>query len=234
MPNTISVTMVLTGPRKGWSENINGHYFHNGVYKLVGQEDRINPCIKFLATYGAYPEGSKEYHAACDNYEKIMKEQNGLSNIQESTEPGATTEVLSSVQSGRKGSSSEKTAKNKPTDKINVGEEGVHSSGTRHEHSRLSTKPETESGESNPEKCEKSKTPVEGMPELNKKLLQAIKSLNAEDDDHWVKTGKNAGKPKISVVEEAYGETGITRIDIESAAPDYDKNAALEILISNL
>lgn len=235
MPNTIRLTMVLTGPREGWTEEINGHYFQNGVCVLIGQDDKLGPCIKFLATYGAYPKGSEEYHAACDNYEKIMKEQNGLSNIQESTKSGATEKILSDVQSGGEGSSSEETVKNESVDETNDGEEGVHSSGDRHDDSGLSAEQETESGESNPEKFKKPEIAVTaGIPEVNKKLLKAIRSLNAEVDDQWVKTGKNAGKPKISVVEEAYGETGITRDDIEAAAPGYDKDSAMEILISKL
>ena len=234
MANVINIFMVLTGPREGRTENINGHVFYDGVYNLTGQDDKIWACIKFLATYGAYPEGSKEYHAACANYEKIMKEQNGLSNIQKNTKSGKAEEVLSNVQSGGKGSSKEETVNDESTNNPDNGEAGLHSSGTRHEHSGLSAEQETASGKSDTKEIEESESSIEGIPELNKKLLKAIMSLDAEDDEHWVKTGKNAGKPKITVIEEVYGETGITRVDVESAAPGYDKNAALEVLISKL
>jgi len=234
MANVINVTMVLTGPREGHTENINGHFFDRGVYQLIGQDDKIWACIKFLSTYGAYPDGSKEYHAACTNYEKIMKEQNGLSNIQKNTKSRITEKVLSNVQSGGEGSSEEETVEDKSTDKTDNGKTGIHSAGDRHEDSGFSTEQETESGKSDTKESEKSENPIAGIPELNKKLLKAIMSLDAEDDTHWVKTGKNVGKPKINIIEEAYGETGITRVDVESAAPKYDKTAALEILISKL
>jgi len=234
MANTVKVIMVLTGPREGRTEDINGHFFYKGVYELIGQDDKIWACIKFLATYGAYPNGSPEYHAACANYENIMKEQNGLSNIQKSTEPGETEKVLCNIQSGGSGSSEEETVIDKSTDKTDSGEKGICSLGDRHEDSGLSAEQETESGKSDTQESEKSESPVEGIPELNKKLLKAVMSLDAENDDHWVKTGKNADKPKITVIEEAYGETGITRIDVESAAPGYNKTAAMEILISKL
>jgi len=234
MANVVNVLMVLTGPREGRTENINGHFFCNGTYQLEGQDDKIWACIKYLATYGAYPDGSKEYHASCANYEKIMKDQNGLSNIQKNTKSGTTEKVLSNVQSGGKGSSEEETVKDKSADKTDNGEKGICSSGDRHEDSGISAKQETESGKSDTKESEKSESPIEGIPELNKKLLKAIMSLDAEDDTHWVKTGKNVGKPKINIIEEAYGETGITRVDVESAAPKYDKTAALEILISKL
>lgn len=234
MTHAVKVLMVLTGPREGRTEDINGHFFYEGVYQLIGQNDKIWGCIRFLATYGAYPDGSPEYHAACDKYEKIMKEKNGLSNIQENTESGETEKVLCDIQSGGSGSSEEETTEDKSTDKTDEGEKGICPAGDRHEDSGVSTEQKTQSGKSDTQESEKSESPIEGIPELNKKLLKAIMSLDAENDDHWVKTGKNAGKPKITVIEEAYGETGITRIDVESAAPDYDKNAAMEIVISKL
>lgn len=234
MAGIVSITMVLTGPRAGHTEDINGHFFYKGVYELIGQDDKTWGCIKFLATYGAYPDGSKEHSAACANYEKLMKEQDGLSNIQESTKSGTTDKVLSNIQSAGGGSSEEETVEHKSDDKPDDGEKRVHSSGDRHEDSGVSAEQKTESGKSDTEESEKSENPIEGIPELNKNLLKAIMSLDAENDDHWVKTGKNVGKPKINVIEEVYGETGITRVDVESAAPEYDKATALEVLISKL
>ncbi len=236
MATAVRMNMVLTGPREGQTIDLNGHYFYKGVCPIIGQDDKLGHCIKLLSTYGAYPEGSTAYKEACAKYKDIMKEKNGLSNTQKSTKSGKTDKVLSDIQSGGKGPSKEETIDDKADNKPVEGTEGIHSSGDRHEDSGLRTEQKPENRESDTKKSTETESGVslEDSPEINKKLLKAIKSLDAENDDHWVKTGKNADKPKISVVEEAYGETGITRDDVEAAAPGYNKNMALEILISKL
>ena len=236
MATTVRMNMVLTGPRAGQNIELSGHYFYKGVCPIIGQDDKLGPCIKVLSTYGAYPEGSGAYKRACTKYKAIMKEQNGLSNIQKSTKSGKTKKVLSDIQSGGKGPSKKETIDDPSDNEANEGTEGIHSSGDRHEDSGIRTEQKPENRESDTKKSAKTESgiSVEDSPETNKRLLKAIMSLDAENDDHWVKTGKNAGMPKISVIEEAYGETGITRADVEAAASGHNKDVALEIIVSNL
>lgn len=54
-------------------------------------------------------------------------------------------------------------------------------------------------------------------PELNKKLLRAVESLDQANDKHWTP----GGKPDISTVTKLYGATDVTRADIEDVAPGF-------------
>ncbi len=53
-------------------------------------------------------------------------------------------------------------------------------------------------------------------------LATAVKSLNPEKDENW--TG--AGLPRMDAVEAVYGSAGITRADVEAAAPGWNREAA--------
>jgi hypothetical protein len=51
-------------------------------------------------------------------------------------------------------------------------------------------------------------------------------TLDPTNDSHWVMTGAQVGKPKLAVVEEAYGRAGLTRSDLEDALPGYNREVA--------
>lgn len=59
-------------------------------------------------------------------------------------------------------------------------------------------------------------------PEVDEKLIAALKKLDPKNDDHWVKDGR----PAMAAVEELYGSAGITREDVETAIPGYDRKVA--------
>lgn len=58
------------------------------------------------------------------------------------------------------------------------------------------------------------------------KLAKIIHGLSPENNDHWT----DAGKPRLSVIEEALGAAGVSRADVEAAAPGWTREkAAAEI-----
>jgi hypothetical protein len=59
-------------------------------------------------------------------------------------------------------------------------------------------------------------------PEVNTKLQKAVQSLDPADDNHWTRDGK----PAMSAVEKLYGSAGITRADVEAAAPGWTREKA--------
>lgn len=61
-------------------------------------------------------------------------------------------------------------------------------------------------------------------PEVNQKLLEAVHALDPENDEHWTKNGS----PAMAAVEGFYGSADITRGDIDTVAPGYNREAALE------
>lgn len=56
------------------------------------------------------------------------------------------------------------------------------------------------------------------------RLRKAINDLDPDDDAHWTAEGK----PAIAAVTSLYGSTGVTRADVEAAAPGFNRTAAQE------
>lgn len=220
MASTVEMKMVLTGPRAGNTENVNGHVFVNGECTIIGQDEQLVNFIRFMSTYGAYPEGSQEYTDADEAYKKLIGESDGISDTKEKKGRGKRKDVSGNVQSSGKGPAKKEAVGATEDAGAKAGAKEEPSDGSGHEHTGNETKPETEA---------RAEAPV-----VNNKLLKAIYSLDPENEDHWVKTGKHVGKPKVSVIEDAYGAAGVTRSDVEEVAPEYDREAALEKLISEL
>ena len=67
---------------------------------------------------------------------------------------------------------------------------------------------------------------VEGAPaEPNTSLREVLLAgLIGKNPDHWT----DAGKPKMSAVEEIYGSGDVTRADVEAAVPGLTQETALE------
>lgn len=62
----------------------------------------------------------------------------------------------------------------------------------------------------------------EEAPVVDEKLQAILSALDHANDEHWTM----AGLPRLSVVEEAYGSTNLTRGDIQAAMPGWDREAA--------
>jgi hypothetical protein len=63
---------------------------------------------------------------------------------------------------------------------------------------------------------------AEPVAEVNTKLQKAVLALDPTDASHWTKDGK----PAMTAVEKLYGSTGITRADVEAAAPGHTREKA--------
>lgn len=59
-------------------------------------------------------------------------------------------------------------------------------------------------------------------PQLNEKLRKAVLGLDPADDSHWTKEGK----PAMTAVEKLYGSSGLTRADVDAAAPGFTREKA--------
>lgn len=220
MASVVEMRMVLTGPREGNTENINGHSFVDGVHTIIGRDEQLEPFIRVMSSYGAYPEGSKAHNDAIAAYEELVVKSNGNSHVDKKKKQGERTKVPSNLQPD-----GEKTTKKKEFESTihtepESGTEEKPSDGIGHENA----------GDVQDQTPEYSTNTAV----VNNKLLKAIYSLDPENDDHWVKAGKHVGKPKVSAIEEAYGDAGITRSDVEEVAPQFDREVSLDKLISDL
>ena len=65
-------------------------------------------------------------------------------------------------------------------------------------------------------------TEPEAQSFLNIKLVEAIKSLDPDNDKHW----NASGLPMIVWVEKAYGQGGLNRRTVTEALPDWSRAAA--------
>lgn len=59
-------------------------------------------------------------------------------------------------------------------------------------------------------------------PELNQKLLKAVRTLDPTNDEHWTKDGK----PAVSAVAHLYGSADVTRKDVDAVAPGFTRDKA--------
>lgn len=63
---------------------------------------------------------------------------------------------------------------------------------------------------------------TEPVADIDYKLQRAVMSLDPADDNQWTKDGK----PAMTAVEKVYGSAGITRADVEAAAPGHTRDKA--------
>ena len=203
------------GVLKGKTKNVNGHQFIDGISAFAVEPGASLFVQKHLATYNAYAKGTQEYDEAL----KKENEENGVSNnVHTGSEHGQADEVPDRV---RETSGQITKATSDFWDRAADGEDGaagVRSEGDGHEDTGL-PKFEVEKDRAQPE---------EPSIEQNREILVALQKLDPNEDSHWTTTGK----PMLKVVEDVYGRAGITRQDVESAAPGYNRDKALEALMA--
>ena len=204
--------MELFGPRKGQTFKANGHQFIGGHYDVALDPASAGFALQVLSNYGAYARGTPEYDAAKAKEE----ENNGADEVQSSEGSGKTDEVLSDVQpDGAK--PTEETSNDGGSDvDSSDGDSGLSATGDGH----------SDTGLPKFEEAENKRQATEPKATVDQKLIAAIKALDPTNKAHWVNTGLHAGKPKLSALEEAYGQAGLTRADIDAVAEGYTREVA--------
>ncbi len=214
------------GGYRGRNKTINGHQFIMGMYTLVANPDSVAFVLKAMAAYGAYAKGTEEYDAALKREqesdavkaaaaEKTQEEEHGTSEVQPPSETGQTDSVSGDVRPD--GAEPTETPTNDGESDVGGEDGGSGLPADRDGHS--------DSGLSKFEEGE-SRGPVEPAGEINSDLVRAIRALDHTVDEHWVLRGRHAGRPKLGAVEEAFGQSGLTRADVEDALPHYTREVA--------
>lgn len=211
MPN-FSVTLVLAGAYAGATRVLNGHQFVDGKLTLEGDPLSLAGPIRYLGrAYEAYPENSKELAEAQARFDNHGDDNGDADAVSQTPESGSSETVQGDADSSGEGSpetgeSDELGADDGDQGTDSVGPDGAERDG--HEHAgNDSVKGQTVS-----------------------KLAEAVYSLNPDTDGHWTAQGL----PAMAEVEKVYGESGITRRDVNEAAPGYDRDAARERGLANL
>jgi hypothetical protein len=61
----------------------------------------------------------------------------------------------------------------------------------------------------------------DGKAQAQTRLLQAVMSLDKNNDEHWTAEGR----PRMDAVEAAYGSSGVSRTEVERVAPGFVRSS---------
>lgn len=197
--------LILTGVYAGHTVKINGHQFVKGELPLSGELAKLDGLIRYFATYNAYLAGSDELALAQARDAKMKESGHG------------DGKVLDGEGKDAGGASPDGTEALGETS--GSGHDGTSSAGTE----------QVSEGDGAPEGRVGSEPPVSSDPQVLK-IVDALRMLDPENDDFWT----DAGLPKVSAVEDASGVVGVTRKDINSAWPEFTRDAAMEMLVNSL
>lgn len=216
--NHMQYEFRLFGGRAGQTVVINGHKFVQGIYHKVVAPVQASTLIKVLGYYGAYPKGSPAYDEA------LAKEQElGTDEVHSGAQCGPAAAVSDAggsagVGPAASGSSDERVG----ADAASGDGSGDNSPGHGHPDAGV---PKFEDGPV-PEPYEPASVGSAG-------IKTAMIKLDPENEDHWVKAGTAAGKPKLHAVETAFGRAGLTREDLEAALPGWTRDKAIEHMLES-
>jgi len=221
MSNVMQFEFRLFGPRRGETVVLNNHQFVNGVCKLVQSSENMGSCARVFSFYRAFARGTPEYDEAV----ALEEREDGPDKISDTEVQGSDKTAKTGVQQkGRKSSKVEtQDDGGGDTDTDGTGANNVDSDRDGHEDSRIPRFPE-----------DIGKGPTEPVSDVNAQVAEAVKKLDPEDNSHWVMTGAHKGKPKLQAVEEAYGQAGLTRQDVESAMPGYTRKDAIQRVLMDM
>jgi hypothetical protein len=203
----------LFGPRKGQTVTLNGHQFVNGICRLVQSSVNLDNAARVFSFYNAYARGTPEYDVAM----ALEEATNGADKVSEAPIEGIDNATQAGVQPDGGGSPEDKAdAGVVDADPSGANSASAGSPGDGHEHSGVPKFPE-----------DADYRPEEPASSVNGAVVEALKKLDPDVNSHWVMTGVQKGKPKLQAVEDAYGKAGLTRQDLEAAAPGFDRDAAI-------
>lgn len=206
------VQLELTGPHAGKTIQLRKWKFVNGKLMLTGEESEVNRLVKFIGrNWQAYPVDSDKLRQAQGNGETDgQRDSEGA--VREDSGDDSAEGV---VQPGGEGPADEDADGGSGHVEPETGASGSDPSGDRHEDAGV---PE----ESNqPAEVENSESVTEDS-HVDQKLQDVIMSLDPNENEHW----SEEGKPALAAVAEGYGSAGLTRQDIDAAAPDWNRDAA--------
>jgi hypothetical protein len=218
MSQVMQVTLRLFGPYAGKTMSINGHHFVDGNLTLNIASAAIAAFTRVMSFYGAFAKGTPEYDAALAAEEII----NGGSSVQESSGDRGPDEVQDPVRQN----GSEPTPQAPAVGAVPTGDTaenaGFDSPGYRY----------TDAGVPKFEERANTPQPSEPTATVNADIRNAVMKLDPEEKSHWVQSGPDKGKPKLSAVETSFGRAGLTRQDVESAIPEWNRDKAINAALA--
>ena len=218
MSSIMQFTFRLFGPRKGQTMVLNRHQFIDGICTLVQSSENMGTAARVFSFYAAYARGTPAYDAAMAKEQAEEAKANGADDSSPPAIEGSDPAVPASAGSDGAGSSEGEAVPSA----VDAGAGGTNpadpdASGNGHEHAGVPKFPE-----------DKDYRAEEPASTVNAEVAAAVRKLDPDVESHWVQTGAHKGLPKLTAVEDAYGKNTLTRQDIESATPGYNRAAAAE------
>jgi hypothetical protein len=174
--------------------------------------------MRVLGYYGAYAYGTPEYDTAMQAEEAA----NGTNEIHKEAKQGSSNGVQGGGEPDGSGPSASGAASSVSDAEAKAGSAGSDSTGDGHSHAGI---PKFE-------EAKNQRPPSEPASITNESVKAAVLKLDPENNSHWVATGAHAGKPRLNAVEDAFGKAGLTRQDIEAALPGWNRDRALDAVLS--
>lgn len=199
----------LFGYYAGATMDINGHIFVNGSCAILVQPENLGFLVNYFRKYGGFLKGTPEYDEAFAEQEK----RNGdRVEAKPSTGNRSPEEVQSNAGPTGGGAAEAESILSPGHANSEEGDASIRSKGNGHEDPGLPVEPEV-------------KDKGEPAFPVNMRLRKAVMALDSQKPMHWTA----AGLPAMLAVEQAYGDTGFTRADVNAAAPDWDREKAAEL-----
>jgi hypothetical protein len=197
MSSVIQTTFVLTGPLKGKTVNLGSL-----PYRFADGRTTLIASVEDTALHARFLE--RNWQAYPEGHPALEGQTDGQREVQTNTQQDGQHPVSSDVQPNGGGTE--------------AGGEADNGAGA--------TDPEAGQAGGVPDgDGQQAQLNPAGDPppsEVNTKLQKAVQALDPADDNHWTRDGK----PAMSAVEKLYGSAGITRADVEAAAPGWTREKA--------
>ena len=201
------VEFVLGPPRVRESVRIVGREFVKGFFAQTMEASQIEATGRYCAGWNAHITTSKKGQEILkEHYPDIWEEHFNGSSDHENNEhhSSGSEDSVGDVQENR----------GLADQKASVGE--VHASSEDRSEGSVSN--------GNSESTEAEVGTKEPEADHNDKLMNALLSLDPENDEHWNKDCR----PAMAAIENEYGAADVTRAQVEDLWPDFDRNVARE------
>lgn len=208
MASILTLRLIMTGVNTGKTGVWGDCKFVKGVHLMVGQPSEFEHRIAKMRFYNAFLDGTDELTKAIER---------DIANGNSYTYP------ISSVQSAGKAVGSPEGQVGSTVHSNESASSGA-SNGTGHDGAEqgkagvLPTRTSTvgvTANQSDDKRIQDAKS---------KKIKDILLQLDHQNDEHWTQ----AGLPRLSVIEQALGETGILRADLEAVMPGFDRQKSDE------
>ena len=192
--------LILTGAHAGKTIQLGNFQFVNGATVVEGAANDVEGKCTYLGRcYKAWPDGSLELQ----HFQRLDQEReakrHGAGKANETAQQGHTGALPGGVQSDGRGSPPIPPDNGQGAAPDSSGAAGSVSNGNGQQ----------DAGDSDT-----------GW--RTGRLGEAVRGLDPDNDEHWTADGR----PRMDAVEAAFGSADVNRVDVQQAAPGFDREVA--------